>query len=198
MSSITDTLIDTLTKSEDFIDKLFANEYFCNKIIKLIDNKTKFNGVNLENVLWIDKANYEFIISYEEFIEELSKSDIKKLYQLNDFNLYKHYIKQSCLEGEIEPYHLVDTYEYKIVEIFNELIKSNQIISNVFELYNADLTIAYILIEKYYPKYLNLAQICELSGTETIDEFYNKIPNNYKLRKLFNRKDILVKEITIK
>lgn len=180
MSSITDALIDSLTESEDFIDKLFANEYFREKIFKLIGKKTKFDNANLENVLWIDKNEYEFITSYEEFVG-LSDSDIKKLSESNDFNVYKDFIKRACLEGKIKSSNLVNTHKYGVVEIFIELINNNQIIPNVFE--PDDLTygkanIAYTLIDQYYPTYLNLLQICLISGVKTIDEFFDAFPDN--------------------
>lgn len=198
MSLITDALIDSLTESEDFIDKLFANEYFREKLFKLIGNKTKLdNCANLENVLWIDRSEYEFISSYEEFIG-LSESDIKKLYQSNDFVVYKNFIKQACLEGKIKSSHLVNPDKYKVTEIFTELIHSNQTIPNIFEpIINLELNIAYTLIQEYYyPKHLDLDQIFQISGTKTIDEFYDRIPDckrNPRFKKeLFVRTGVLV------
>lgn len=195
MSSITSALIDNLTESEDFIDKLFANEYFHKKITRLVENKIKLDKcTNLENILWINKSEGDFITSYEEFIK-LTDSDIKKFYESNDFNLYKHFIKLACLEGKIKPVYL-DSHQYGIKEIFVELIHNNQTIPNVFEPFNYESNIAYTLVEKYYPTYLNLKQICQISGVKTIDEFYNALPDSkYTSRskkKLFVSAGILV------
>lgn len=120
-------------------------------------------------ILSIGELEWKYISSYEKFIK-LTDYETIQLYSTNDFNLYKHYIKQACLKKEIRDVHLMTKkHRHEIAEMLIELIHNGQTINSS--------KICYTLITKFYPTYLNLDQILRVSNVRSIDEFYDKVNN---------------------
>ena len=179
-------IIEKISNNEDYVDLIFENESLVNKINEIVDARIQVNKIpNKSDILFLNEMKTKFIYTYKEFIE-LSNSDIKSLYELNDPNMYKDFIEKACLDGSLKPYHLLNTHNYSVYEIFIKMINKNLTISNIFNNYDGiSNNIGYVLMKEYCNKsLLSFDQILKLSGIKNMDEYYeNLIETNKNISK---------------
>ena len=198
-----------LNIDNNFIDQLFENEYFIQKLK---------HTILYQNKLLIDSENNKYINkNYEEF-NKLSIYEFEAMLNYNNFDEYKHLIIESCEKNNLKDYYLFydylnynsnkNTLKHDIFrKIINILIESNIKIKNIFDsneysylkssgVPKCSNSIAYFLLYMHFNKLIyriniTLQEIITLSGSMTVDDFFNNL--DFESKELF--KKIVVKPL---
>jgi hypothetical protein len=117
--------------TDAFIDSLFDNEYFIEK---------------LQNMNLIQPK-----ITYNRFINYIDSELITLLNStyIDHIEIYSSYIVRACNENRLTPHYFELSYP-KPIQICRLLIENNCKINNLFDLYNNKRSIAYCLIHNCY------------------------------------------------
>lgn len=132
--------------TNEFIDELFENEYFIEKIKAYTNNQIKLSNIILSGkpLLIIDNLD-SCISSYDEFIE-LSSSKYNTMCSLNKFDSYKDFLIEACHKSALLPFHFTISNTSEIVNLFcSESIS----IPNLFTTYKNSY-VAYVSNGNYY------------------------------------------------
>lgn len=208
--------------TDDFIDKLFENEYFCDKlkdyinknefVCDLFENKNFCNGLKnyiKKNVItkYIDDSKYlyadydydEYIITFEDF-SNITPEQFKILVEMNDFSKYKDYFKKCCVNGIFSSKYYEKMCLEQIIIVLNEIIDDDcDKIKNIFEKKSNDCySVGFWLIKFVLPqisleRILLLGDICFYSTQNPIQKFYSCLCDDVEKKfELFCMKNIMV------
>jgi hypothetical protein len=172
--------------SDEFIDKLFENEYFIKKLESRIKKKILQNQSDIKIYCYNDD---DVLSTYDEFIN-LSQNETLSFFEKNDFNDYKHFILQAYQNNKLLYYH------FKSSEVVNYLIYNKCKINNFFEIksissYASYKSISYLLIENLSNFQLSFEDIIKLipekyyneAGTITLTEYYYLMKDDNSVKK---------------
>lgn len=182
---MSNNIIDAII-SDEFIDKLFKNEYFIKKIEALIKKKLLQERNDIKIYCYNDN---DILFTYDEFLS-LNEKETLSFFEKNNFNEYTHFILQACQDNKLSNYHI------KSRETINFLLENNCKINNIFELHN-NKSISYHLIENLIYYNLLFGDIIRLvpesyykSNTITLTDYYYLMKDDLIIkRNLFKQRN---------